>query len=82
LFWVIFSEVTLAFILYTLGFRVTYAPNLETSWNAVAAIGQWVGALIGFLIPIAAVYLQSNLDRNKMEIGVENRVPGTIQKYG
>ncbi|MGE8204717.1 hypothetical protein ACQKP0_09140 [Heyndrickxia sp. NPDC080065] len=72
LFWVIITQVIIFSTLYFLGFRITYAPNLETSWNAVAAIGQWAGALVGVLIPIAAVYLQAKLDKNKREIGESN----------
>lgn len=72
IFWIIIVEVTILFTLYILGFRITYSPKLETSWNAVAAVGQWAGALVGLLIPIAAVYLQSKLDKNKMDIGESN----------
>lgn len=72
LFWVIFVQAMLAYTFYVLGFRITYAPNLETSWNAVGAIGQWAGALVGFLIPIAAIYLQASLNKNRLDIGESN----------
>lgn len=59
-------------VLYKYGFRITYSPDLEVSWNAISAIGQWAGVLVGFLIPIAAVYLQSKLDKSKKDIGESN----------
>jgi hypothetical protein len=59
-------------LMYKNGFRVTYSPELETSWEAISAIGQWTGVLVGFLIPIAAVYLQNKLDQNKEDIGESN----------
>jgi len=58
--------------LYVYGFRITYNPKLETSWNAIGAIGQWASAVVGILIPIAVVYIQSILDQNKREIGKSN----------
>lgn len=71
-FWIILIELLATCALYFLGFRITYAPNLETCWDAVGATGQWVGALVGVLIPIAAIYLQANLDKNKRDIGEAN----------
>ncbi|HAE61485.1 MAG TPA: hypothetical protein DCG38_04025 [Eubacteriaceae bacterium] len=59
-------------LLYNYGFRITYGPELVSSWEAVSAIGQWAGVLVGFLIPIAAVYLQSKLDESKKDIGESN----------
>lgn len=70
--WIIFIEVMLISILYFLGFRITYAPGLETSWDAVAAIGQWIGAVVGILIPITAVYVQHMLESSKRDIGESN----------
>jgi len=72
LFWIILIELLSTCVLYFLGFRITYAPNLETCWDAVGATGQWAGALVGILIPIAAIYLQANLDKNKRDIGEAN----------
>ena len=27
------------------GFRITYAPELENSWNAISAMASWVGTI-------------------------------------
>ncbi|GIN23405.1 hypothetical protein J1TS3_45390 [Siminovitchia fordii] len=72
LFWIAFFEIILIFIFYFLGFRITYAPELETSWDAVAAIGQWIGAIIGILIPLTVVYVQHILESSKRDIGESN----------
>lgn len=71
-FWIILVELIVTCVLYFLGFRITYSPDLETSWDAVGATGQWAGAIVGILIPIAAIYLQTNLDKNKHDIGEAN----------
>lgn len=34
-----------ALILFCLGFRITYAPKLENSWEAVSAVATWAGAI-------------------------------------
>lgn len=72
LFWIIISMVIIIYILFVLGFRITYSPNLETSWDAVGAIGQWIGALVGILIPITAVYIEHILEKSKKDIGESN----------
>lgn len=65
-------QMLLGLIFYLYGFRITYSPELETSWPAVSAIGQWVSALSGLLIPIAVVYLDKHMDKNREMIGESN----------
>lgn len=36
-------------VLYCLGFRITYAPELQNSWNAVSAVAACVGVLASFI---------------------------------
>lgn len=71
-FMVIVVELIIIWILYKVGFRLTYGPELEASWDAISAIGQWAGVVVGFSIPIAVVYLQSKLDKSKEDIGESN----------
>ena len=42
------------------------------SWDAISALGEWAGILIAILIPIAAVYLEKQLEKNKTEIKYSN----------
>lgn len=72
-FWIILFEVLIAYFLYYNGFRITYSPGLENNWEAIGAVGQWAGAFVSILIPIAAVYLQSSIDKNKEDIGESNQ---------
>lgn len=46
-------------ILYALGFRVTYAPELENSWDAISAVASWAGvivAVVGVFVSGLAIY--------------------------
>lgn len=36
----------LVLVLYCCGFRITYAPALESSWSAISAFGQWAGVVV------------------------------------
>lgn len=40
--------------LYCFGFRITYAPELETSWEAVSAVAAWVGVLVSIIGVVAS----------------------------
>lgn len=42
------------------------------SWDSISALGEWAGILIAILIPIAAVYLEKQLEKNKNEIKYSN----------
>ena len=42
------------------------------SWDAISALGEWAGIFIAILIPIAAVYLEKQLEKNKTDIKDSN----------
>lgn len=47
------------FIMAMLGFRITYAPELENDWEAISAVASWVGAFIscvGVLASFLAIW--------------------------
>lgn len=73
-FIIIVSELLLLLIFHMMGFkiRIIYGPELKANWDAINAIGQWCGVIVGLLIPIAAVYLQDQLDKSKKDIGESN----------
>lgn len=66
----IFSAIVL--IMALLGWRVTYAPDLENSWDAISAVAAWISAFAGVAIPIVAVVFQHKLDSNKNDIKGSN----------
>lgn len=51
---VIAIVLVIAFILFFCGFRITYAPELETSWDAVSAVASWVGVLVSAVGVVAS----------------------------
>lgn len=59
--------------LWSVGIRITYNPNVITDWEAVGATAGWVSAIATIFIPIAVVYIQYKLDKNKYEIGEANK---------
>lgn len=36
-------------VLYLMGFRITYAPALENSWDAVSAFAAWAGVIVSII---------------------------------
>lgn len=39
---------------FLLGFRITYAPALENSWNAISGVAAWVGVIVSILSAVAS----------------------------
>lgn len=37
--------VLVGFVMFLFGWRITYAPELENSWDAISAVAAWVGAI-------------------------------------
>lgn len=73
LFWVFLVEIGIIVVLASLGFKITYAPSLENSWEAISAIAGWVSAIATIFIPIVVVLFQHKLDQNKNEISDANK---------
>lgn len=64
-------ELLVFLLLFGLGFKITYAPELENDWEAISAVGEWVGAII---IPFVILWLERKWDSNKKEIALSNLV--------
>lgn len=53
---IIFGAVlVIALILFLLGFRITYAPELVTSWDAVSACAAWAGVIMSIAAVVFAI---------------------------
>ena len=50
----IFIIILLVAFLHRVGFRITYAPELETSWNAVIAFANWGSVFVSLAGAIAS----------------------------
>lgn len=48
-------------LLYFIGFRITYSPELETSWDAVSACAAWAGAVMSFFAVMVAVWIPKKI---------------------
>lgn len=59
------------FLLWRCGFRITYAPELENNWDAISAVGEWIGAII---IPFVILWLQHRWDSDKNDIAKSNLI--------
>ena len=46
-----------AFVMALFGWRITYAPDLENSWEAVSAVGTWAGAIGTVVAVFSAIYV-------------------------
>ena len=73
LFWVLLTEAVIIIALAILGFKITYAPSLDNSWEAISAVASWVSAVATIFIPIVVVLFQHKLDQNKSEISDANK---------
>ena len=70
----IIGTIVIVIILYVLGFRITYAPELENNWTAIDAVGTWVGVLSPLFLAIINAAFAKNIERTKNEISSSNRV--------
>jgi len=75
--WLVSLSVTAIIIvlfLYSLGFRITYAPELENSWAAIDAVGTWAGVLSPLFLAIINTFFARDVEKTKQEIISSNRV--------
>lgn len=58
---VIIGILVIGLILFLCGFRITYAPELDNSWEAVSAVASWVSVIMSFLAVMAAVWIPKRI---------------------
>lgn len=51
---VVVFEAALGGFLYYNDFRITYAPNLENSWDAISAFAAWAGVIVAIVSVVAS----------------------------
>lgn len=72
-FWIIAIELIAAIVLFQCGFRITYSPHLENSWDAISAVAEWVGVIVGaIVVPLAALWIQHKWDIDKQDVAASN----------
>lgn len=56
----------MAFVMALFGWRITYAPDLENSWDAVSAVAAWAGIvldIVGVVATFLAVWVAIRIPR-------------------
>lgn len=73
--WIVVGELLIALIMWCMGFRIIYAPEFDNNWDAISAVAEWAGVIVGaIIIPLVVVWLQHKWDSNKEEIALSNLV--------
>lgn len=70
-FWIIVSMVFVSALLFFFGFRITYAPSLESSWGAIDAVGGWlsaISAMAAIAVAIVVANRQNEIAKKQNEI--------------
>ncbi|MDD3822076.1 MAG: hypothetical protein PHF47_03560 [Bacilli bacterium] len=70
----IFSSLLLLIFIFIVIVCASYhiVEQKWASWDAINAIGRWAAIFVSILIPFAVIYLQSQLEKNKVEIKGSN----------
>lgn len=55
-------------LMYQMGFRITYAPDLENSWNAISATASWVSAIASFLAVWSAIQVPKQIAERQIKV--------------
>lgn len=50
-----------AFVMSLLGWRITYAPELECSWDAISAVAAWSGTIVSFGAIMVAIWIPKRI---------------------
>lgn len=62
--------VILVFIMALFGWRITYAPELENSWEAISAVAAWVGAIASFGAIMVAIWIPKRIANRQDKIAL------------
>ena len=78
LLWLVFAPLTIivtTIVLGIVGFRIVYAPSARIDWEAMSAIGGFVGVIATTFVGIIAVYIskQANELVKKQEVIEQNK---------
>ena len=70
--WIAFLVVLLVVIMYTLGFRITYSPELENNWDAISACAGWAAVFVAGIGSVVSVYFAIQVPKKIAE--EQNRI--------
>lgn len=66
----IIAALAVGIVLFFCGFRITYVPELESSWDAISAVAAWCGVLASFLAIWFAILIPKTIadEQNKVSL--------------
>lgn len=59
-----------AFVMALFGWRITYAPDLENSWDAISAVATWAGVIASFVAIMVAIWIPKRIADQQNKIAV------------
>lgn len=68
--WITLVAFTIVVGLYFCGFRITYAPELENSWNAISACAGWASAVFSFIAILVAIQIPKKIADQQNKIAL------------
>ena len=68
--WIVVLLCGIISILYFAGFRITYAPNLENSWDAISACAGWCGAIMSAIAIFVAIDIPKKIAEQQNNISL------------
>ncbi len=67
---ILLAEFFVAVLLWLFGFRITYAPSLENSWDAISACAAWAGVVTSFVAIIVAIQIPRKIADRQNKIAL------------
>lgn len=58
----------LIFLMYQLGFRITYAPDLENNWDAISGTASWVSVIASFFAVWSAIQVPKKIAERQIKV--------------
>lgn len=68
--WLVVTELLAAIILFFCGFRITYAPDLENSWEAISACAGWASVVVAGLAIYYAIRVPQKIAAEQNRIAL------------
>ena len=68
--WIIGILLLVVAFLYIIGFRITYAPELENSWSAISAVASWAGVIASTVAIFVAIQIPQKIANNQNKIAL------------
>ena len=68
--WIVLLIFAICAVLYFFGFRITYAPTLENSWDAISACAGWAGVVASAIAVFVAIGIPKKIAEQQNKIAL------------